>query len=131
MATKPESYTQQLFYKLLERGDLGLAQVWFDAAVLDKYRGSPSFSVVRTDTIGRLSRERVWSLDFGIAVEDTLIHASLKDLLERLPEPERGHWAQHAHIPPASALFLQTRLAPGSCIDDGELRKWWGIALTL
>ena len=48
----------------------------------------------------------------------------LKDLLERLPEPEREHWAQHVHIPPASALFLQTRLAPASCIDDGDLRKW-------
>ena len=119
-----ERFTQQLYRRLLQDGSPNLVQLWFDVAVLDKYRSSSSFTVSRTDTIGRLSRERVWFLDFGIAANETLIHASLKDLLEKLPEVEREHWAAHVFTPPVSPIFLQTRLAPVSCIDDGELRRW-------
>ena len=113
-----------LYRRLLAGGGPEFMQVWFDAAVLDKYRGVADYAVVRTDTIGRVSRPRVWSLDFGIAPDDSLIHLSLSDLVDKLPEAEREHWGDHVFLPPHSALFFQTRLAPASCIDDGELRRW-------
>lgn len=119
-----DPYTQELHRRLLASGDTQLAQLWFNAAVLDRYRGIEDCRVVRTDTIGRVSRPRVWSLDFGIAPGDSLIHLSLKDLLEKLPKGERDHWVAHIFLPPHSPLFFQTRLAPASCVDDGDLRRW-------
>jgi hypothetical protein len=120
-----DPHVEELRRRLLQRGDLFHVQVWFNQAVLDKYRGSSAYQVVRTDTIGRLSRPRMWSLDFGIAGDgDSLIHASLKDLLERLPETEREHWASKMVTLPVSGLFVHTRITQGSCIDDGPLRAW-------
>ena len=119
-----EPLVEAVYKRLLESGDGNLVQLWFDAAVLNKYRGVSSFAIIRTDTIGRISRERAWSLDFGIAPDETLIHLSLSDLLQRLPEAEQEHWVVHIVTPPVSLTFLQTRLAPASCIDDGELRHW-------
>ena len=37
-----------------------------------------------------------------------------------LPEDERAHWASCAVAGPSSKMFLQMRLAPGACYDDGE-----------
>ena len=124
MGIAREPFVELVYQRLFQSGDASLAQVWFDAMVLNKYRGVPSCSIVRTDTIGRISRERTWSLDFGIAPDETLIHLSLSDLLQRLPEAEQEHWAQHIVTPPVSLNFLKTRVAPASCIDDGELRHW-------
>lgn len=125
MTTLPDPHVAEMHRRLLQKGDPLLVQVWFSATVLDKYRGSANFQVVRTDTIGRVSRPRVWTVDFGIAGDGNgLIHASLKDLLEKLPETERDHWASHVATLPLSELFVQTRLAPASCIDDGPLRAW-------
>jgi hypothetical protein len=109
--------------RALAGGDPGLLQVHFDVSVLDRYRGSETFSLIRTNTVGRLRKQGAWSLDFGIAPDEASVHAAFKDL-ERLPEDEREHWAQHALLAPASKMFLQMRLAPGSCFDDGEVRSW-------
>ncbi|HEU0166221.1 MAG TPA: hypothetical protein VFS62_00485 [Chloroflexota bacterium] len=106
------------------RGDLGAAQLWFDQAVLDKYRAANGFRVIRTNTAGRV-RSPNWSLDFGIAGDaDALIHVAAKDLGERLPETEREHWSQHVNGAPLSRNFLLMRIGGGACIDDGELRDW-------
>lgn len=105
-------------------GDLGAAQVWFDRSVLDRYRGQPGWRVMRTNTVGRLRSPDGWSLDFGIAESDQLVHASAADLSQRLPTTERTHWAQHTVTPAVSRTFLAMRLAPASCIDDGELRDF-------
>ena len=35
-------------------GDLGAAQLWFDRAVLERYRNLPGWRVMRTDTVGRV-----------------------------------------------------------------------------
>ena len=105
-------------------GDLGQAQLWFDRAVLERYRALPGWRVMRTDTVGRLQSPEGWSLDFGIAQGDQLLHASAVDLNQRLPATERQHWAQHSVTPEVSRTFLTMRLAPGSCIDDGELRDF-------
>ncbi len=123
MTVEREPQAEQAYRRVL-RGEEKLVQVWFDVAVLDKYRTASAFRVIRTATIGRVSRERIWSLDFGISPDDTLIHASLGDLLQRLPQDEREHWTGHVVTLPVSVNFLQTQLAPGSCIDDGELRTW-------
>lgn len=120
-----DPHVQEMQRRMLQKGDLLLVQVWFRSAVLDKYRGSSNFQVVRTDTIGRVSRPRVWTVDYGIAGDgDELIHASLKDLLEKLPESEREHWAAHMATLPLSEMFVHTRMTPASCIDDGPLRAW-------
>jgi hypothetical protein len=105
-------------------GDLGLLHLWFDQSVLDRYRGQPGWRVMRTNTVGRVRSPEGWSLDFGIGDADSLVHTSASELSQRLPAPERQHWAQHVVTPPASRNFLTMRLAPGSCIDDGDLREW-------
>ncbi len=105
-------------------GDLGAAQAWFDQRVLDRYRAQPGWRVMRTNTVGRVKSPAGWSLDFGIADGDALVHTSLADLNQRLPAAERQHWAQHLVTPAASRAFVSMRLAPGSCFDDGDLREW-------
>jgi hypothetical protein len=105
-------------------GNLGAAHLWFDQHVLDKYRGQPGWRVIRTNTVGRVQSPAGWSLDFGIAEGEHVLHATLNDLTQRLPAIERQHWAEHVLTPPVSRNFLTMRLAPGSCIDDGDLREW-------
>jgi hypothetical protein len=105
-------------------GDLGAAQLWFDQHVLDRYRSQPAWRVMRTNTVGRLRSPDGWSLDFGIAPDDQIVHATLADLTQRLPAAERQHWAEFMITPPVSRTFLSMRLAPGSCIDDGDLRDF-------
>jgi hypothetical protein len=105
-------------------GDLGAAQLWFDQHVLDRYRSQPAWRVMRTNTVGRLRSPDGWSLDFGIAQGDQIIHATLADLTQRLPAAERQHWAEYMVTPGVSRTFLTMRLAPGSCIDDGDLRDF-------
>ena len=105
-------------------GDFGTAQLWFDQHVLDRYRTQPGWRVMRTDTVGRVRSPEGWSLDFGIADGDAVVHTSASELGQRLPASERRHWAQHLVTPGVSRNFLTMRLAPGSCIDDGELRDF-------
>ena len=105
-------------------GDFGAAQVWFDQRVLDRYRALDGWRVMRTNTVGRLRAPEGWSLDFGIADGDELLHTSASEIAQRLPAGERQHWAQHVATPAVSRNFVTMRLAPGSCIDDGELRDW-------
>jgi hypothetical protein len=109
--------------RALAAGDPSNLAVHFAVGVLDRYRGDAAFSIIRPDTVGRLRRQGGWTLDFGIAPDESLVHACVGDLL-RLPEPEREHWAAFATLAPASKMFLQMRLAPGSCFDDGEVRPW-------
>jgi hypothetical protein len=105
-------------------GDFGAAQLWFDQHVLDRYRSQPGWRVMRTNTVGRVRSPAGWQLDFGIADGDRLVHTSVVDLTERLPAAERPHWAQHLVTPPVSRTFVTMRMAPGSCIDDGDLRDF-------
>jgi hypothetical protein len=112
-------------------GDLGAAQVWFDQRVLDRYRTQSGWRVMRTNTVGRVKSPEGWSLDFGIADGDGIVHTSVLDLTQRLPVSERQHWSQHLITPAVSRAFLTMRLAPGSCIDDGDLRDWAPEADTL
>ncbi|HVA26020.1 MAG TPA: hypothetical protein VMW62_16715 [Chloroflexota bacterium] len=104
-------------------GDMGRLQMWFEREVLDRYRGQAGVRVIRTDSAGRV-RSQAWSLDFGISDNDRLIHASVADLSQRLPEAERDHWSRHISGPPASRNFLLMRFGGGGCIDDGEIRDW-------
>jgi hypothetical protein len=109
--------------RALAAGDPVQVQLHFASDVLNRYREGNNFSVIRTDTVGRVRQQGSWSLDFGIAPEEDAIHAAWGDLA-RLPEAEREHWAAHATLLPSSRMFLSMRLAPGSCFDDGEVRSW-------
>ena len=117
-------YLALIYRRAFGSQDPALVQVSFDIAVLDKYRCAPGFSLIRTDTVGRIKREGGWTIDVGIGEEGRTIHACLHDLLHALPDEEREHWAQHVATLPMSRNFLQMRLAAGSCIDDGEVRHW-------
>jgi hypothetical protein len=105
-------------------GDLAALQIWFDQRVLDRYRELSGWRVMRTNTVGRLRSPEGWSLDFGIGEGEAVVHTSVAELSQRLPASERQHWAQHVVTPPVSRNFLMMRMAPGSCIDDGDLRDW-------
>jgi hypothetical protein len=113
-----------MLYLKVFGGELGAAQVWFDQRVLDRYRAQADFRVIRTNTVGQLRASARWTLDFGIADEDRLIHASAADLAQRLPPPERQHWVSHLVTPPVSRNFLTMRLGAGACLDDGDVRDW-------
>jgi hypothetical protein len=120
---RAEAQAVVLFLRVLG-GDPGAAHLWFHAQVLDRYRTQAGWRVMRTNTVGRLRSPEGWSLDFGIAGADSVLHTSARELAERLPASERQHWAQHAVVPATSRNFLTMRLAAGACIDDGELRDW-------
>jgi hypothetical protein len=112
-----------LLRRLLAGEELANVPLHFEAAVLERYRGAPGFSMIRTNTVGRIKKEGGWVLDVGIAPGEEAVHAFAGDLL-RLPSEEREHWASFAVTLPSSRMFLQMRLAPGACHDDGEPRAW-------
>jgi hypothetical protein len=116
-----------LLHTRLLGGATPIAQVWFDAAVLEKYREAGA-QVLRTNTIGRLKTSQ-WTLDFGIADagstgEKALIHVSVGEAQARIPESERRHWASHAETLPVSVNYLTLQISHGACVDDGDLRAW-------
>jgi len=117
-------FVHSLFRHVVTGSKPGLAQVWFDQAVLDRYRGNPGYKVMRTNNVGRVKQQPSgWGVDFGIAPGEALIHASLEQV-QRLPEGERNHWLQHGVSLPVNQVFVQMQLSPNSCYDDGDLRPW-------
>jgi hypothetical protein len=123
MPDEANLYLRLLYRRVFASQDPSLAQISFDASLLDRYRGHAGYTLVRTNSAGRIKREGAWSIDLGIA-EDSTLHASLRDLMNNLPEAEREHWADHVVALPMSSSFVQMQLQPSSCFDDGELRPW-------
>jgi hypothetical protein len=121
--TDPSPLLRVLVRRALAGDDLANMVIHFEAVVLDRYRGAAGYSLIRTNTVGRVRREGGWSLDVGIPEDPALVHVFAGDLL-RLPAEEREHWSQHAVALPLSATYIQMRMAPGSCHDDGEVRAW-------
>jgi hypothetical protein len=113
-----------LVYGRVLNGDTGLAQVWFHQSVLDKYRSQTGARVIRSNNAGRVKIQGGWALDFGIAGDDTLIHASVRDLADRLPAAERRHWLGYITAPAISGVFVTMRIGAGHCIEDGDTRDW-------
>ena len=109
--------------RALANDDVANLQLHFEAAVLQRYREAAGFSIIRTDTVGRVRKQGGWSLDFGISPDEASVHISQGDVV-KLPAEERGHWASHALSLPSSTMYLQMRMAPGSCFDDGDVRNW-------
>ena len=70
--------------------DLADLPLHLELAVLNRYRGALGYSLIRSNTVGRVKKEGGWSVDIGIAPEDALIHVLASDLL-RLPAEEREH----------------------------------------
>lgn len=104
--------------------NFGLTPVWFEARLLDRYRSQPGYRVIRSNSVGRLRSPTGWSIDFGIADNDRLLHLSVADLTQRLPPDEQAHWLAHLTAFPVSANFITMRLSAGACIDDGDIRDW-------
>ena len=121
--SEADSVYRVVVRRALAAGDPANLQVHFDVEVLQRYREQNGVSIIRTDTVGRVRKQGSWSLDFGIAPDETSIHVPYGPL-SQLPEAEREHWAQFALIAPSSSMFLQMRLAPAACHDDGEVRSW-------
>jgi hypothetical protein len=118
-----DALIQVLARRALTRGDATILHVHFAAAVVQRYRESNGFSVIRTNTVGRVKKQGGWTLDVGISPDEATVHAVFADLLN-LPEAEREHWAAHAVDLPSSAMFISMRMTPNSCFDDGDLRAW-------
>ncbi len=118
-------YLRLIAKRALTNADPALLQVGFEAAVLDRYLESSAYSVMRTETVGRVKKQSGWSIDFGIAPDNTTIHASWQALTASLPDDERAHWSLFGapQFEP-SEMFLRMQLSPSSCFDDGELRDW-------
>ena len=104
--------------------DGALLPLHFRAAVLNQALQRSGAQVLRTDTVGRLLVPGRSALDFGIVESDRLIHLRLGDLQGWLPDAERDHWLEHLVSPPLSRSLLWMQRAPGSCHDDGPIRKW-------
>jgi hypothetical protein len=118
-------FLKVLYRRALNSGDPALLQLSFQASVLDRYRADPAYTIIRTNTAGRVKKQAGWSLDFGIAGGEAVVHASWTQLANHLPEDERDHWAMHAAAAGAlSENFLRMQLSPGSCFDDGDVRPW-------
>ena len=118
----------ELLYRLAVRrallaSDPAQVTLHFDVAVLDRYREGNGYSIIRTDTVGRVRRQGAWTLDFGISPDEDMLHVTFGQIAA-LPETEREHFASFARLLPASKMFLQMRMTPGSCFDDGEVRNW-------
>jgi hypothetical protein len=112
-------------YADVARGDkLEKVQLFFSADVLDKYRGSGDYKIIRTNTSGRLSRPGSWNVDFGISGEgDSIVHIPVDSLVHRIPDAEKEHWLAHMISLPVSASFVKGLIRPG-CLDDGDIRPW-------
>jgi hypothetical protein len=114
----------ELLLRRILTGTPQLAQIWFRADVLDRYREDRTYRVIRTDSVGRV-RGPQWLLDFGIAGDgDGLIHASAGEIAVHLPPSEQAHWAAHAAALPVSGNYVLMQLTRGACIDDGDVRRW-------
>jgi hypothetical protein len=135
MTTGMVALQQSLLRRALTARDGGRLHVRFDAGVVDRYRGMPSAQVMRTRTVGRIAIPGRWTLDFGIVDGEDIaegfaaggageVHVPFQDLVDRLPENEWEHWIAHLAPAPASAAFIQMRMTPSACIDDGETRDW-------
>ena len=122
-ARDDDALTRVLVRQALSREDATVLHLHFQVAVLQRYRGANGFSVIRTNTVGRVKKQGGWVLNFGISPEEDMIHAVFADLVN-LPDAEREHWAEHAVALPASAMFISMRMTPNSCFDDGDLRDW-------
>jgi hypothetical protein len=116
-------FQQTVLRRALAARDPGRLHVRFESAVLDRYRSLEGAQLIRTRTVGRITLPGRWTLDVGIAPDGSL-HVPFADLADRLPEDERAHWLDHLIEEPASAAFLQMRLATSACIDDGETEAW-------
>src|SRR5260370_15053962 len=87
-----------LYLRLLG-GDLGQAQLWFDRAVLDRYRFLPGWRVMRTYTAGPVRSPEGRSLTSCIAESEQLVLAGASALSHTLHASERQHLAHHNVTP--------------------------------
>jgi hypothetical protein len=130
MASSVLVLEQAVLRRALAARDPGKLPLRFRAAVVDRYREHASAQVVRTRTVGRIAIPGRWTLDLGIVDGDATpptgpeVHVPFQDFVDRLPEAEWPHWLEHLVEAPASANFLQMRMTPGACIDDGETYDW-------
>ena len=118
---------QRLLQHALAASDPGRLHLRFHAAVVDRYRERSGVTLLRTRSVGRVALPGRWSLDVGLAEGadgEALVHLPIADLLDRLPEEEWAHWIAHLMTGPVSESYLQMRMTPAACIDDGEPGAW-------
>ncbi len=123
MQPQRDPVLQDLVRRVLDGGKVESIQVWFDSAVLDRYRGDPDSRILRTNSAGRLRGPGGFILNFGISPDDALIHMAIGTAMG-IPESQRAHWLEHVVGLPAGANFLRMTMNPGACIDDGQTRDW-------
>ena len=121
---------QSVLRRALAARDPAGLHIRFRIAVIDRYRELASARLMRTRTVGRIAVAGRWTVDFGIvdggdvAPDQAEVHLPFQDLVARLPESEWAHWLEYLVQSPASAAFMQMRMTPSACIDDGETHDW-------
>ncbi len=123
MQPQRDPVLQDLLRRVLDNGKVDQVQVWFDSAVLDRYRGDPDSRILRTNSAGRLRGPGGFMLNFGISPDDALIHMPIAAVLG-VPESQRAHWVEHVAGLPIGGNFLRMTMNPGACIEDGPTRDW-------
>jgi hypothetical protein len=123
MEQTQEPALQELMRRAMETGKVDLVQVWFQSAVLDRYRADPDCRILRSDTAGRLRGPGGWMINFGISPDDALIHMPIATAMI-VPEGHRAHWLAHLVGLPVGVNFLRMTLNPNACIGDGDSRPW-------
>lgn len=114
---------QSMVRRALAARDPGRLQLRFAGEVIERYRSLEGAQLLRTRSVGRVVVPGRWTLDVGIAPDGSL-HVPFQDLVDRLPEGEWPHWLEHLIEEPASLAFLQMRLSPVACVEDGDTEAW-------
>jgi hypothetical protein len=125
MPADDETLYRMTLRRGLARADLSNLPLHFEVGVLQRYLEAEAqgFSIIRSNTVGRLKKQGGWALDFGISEDESMVHICLGDI-QNLPPDDQEHWASHAMVLSSSATYLQMRMSPGSCLDDGDIRPW-------
>jgi hypothetical protein len=123
VAVERQPELQELVRRAVENSKFDLVQVWFDSAVLNKYREDPDARLMRSDMAGRLLGPGRWLVNFGISPDDAYIHMPIATVVN-IPEREREHWLSHVVGLPVGANFIKMTLNPNACIGDGDSREW-------
>ena len=61
--TDADNVYRVMLRRALSSGDAANLQVHFEVSVLDRYRGVSGYSIIRTNSVGRVRKEGGWSLD--------------------------------------------------------------------
>lgn len=107
-STELKPNAKLLFGAMTQKKQPELAQLFFRSEVLNRYRETEGYRIIRTDTSGRVSKPGGFSVDFGISGDgDAYIHIPAQAWVYKIPQNEQEHWLNHLVSLPMSENFLR------------------------